>query len=62
MVERRPSGLITEYCKQDVAVTRDVYLFGKDNGYVLFTNKEKKKSDYQWTGSLGCLLGLRRCL
>ena len=35
--------LITEYCKQDVAVTRDVYLFGKENGYVLFTNKEKKK-------------------
>ncbi|CCO23153.1 DEAD/DEAH box helicase [Maridesulfovibrio hydrothermalis] len=35
--------LITEYCKQDVAVTRDVYLFGKQNGYVLFTNKDKKK-------------------
>lgn len=35
--------LITEYCKQDVAVTRDVYLFGKENGYVLFTNKDKKK-------------------
>ncbi|WP_051249598.1 DEAD/DEAH box helicase [Maridesulfovibrio zosterae] len=35
--------LITEYCKQDVAVTRDVYLFGRDNGYVLFTNKDKKK-------------------
>ena len=35
--------LITEYCKQDVAVTRDVYLFGRDNGYILFTNKDKKK-------------------
>lgn len=35
--------LITEYCIQDVAVTRDIYLFGKENGYVLFTNKEKKK-------------------
>lgn len=35
--------LISEYCKQDVAVTRDVYLFGRENGYVLFTNKEKKK-------------------
>lgn len=35
--------LITEYCRQDVAVTRDVYLFGKENGYVIFTNKEKKK-------------------
>ncbi len=35
--------LITEYCQQDVAVTRDVYLFGKEHGYVLFTNKDKKK-------------------
>lgn len=35
--------LITEYCRQDVKVTRDVYLFGKENGFVLFTNKEKKK-------------------
>ncbi|WP_320172640.1 DEAD/DEAH box helicase [Maridesulfovibrio sp.] len=34
--------LISEYCTQDVAVTRDVYLFGRANGYVLFTNKEKK--------------------
>ncbi len=34
--------LITEYCTQDVAVTRDVYLFGKEHGYVLFTNKDKK--------------------
>ena len=35
--------LITEYCKQDVAVTRDIYLFGKKNGYILFKNKENKK-------------------
>ncbi|MHC1790976.1 DEAD/DEAH box helicase [Solidesulfovibrio sp.] len=33
---------ITTYCKQDVAVTRDLYLFGRDNGYLLFSNKAGK--------------------
>lgn len=31
--------LIREYCEQDVALTKDVYWFGKENGHVLFTNK-----------------------
>jgi len=35
--------LITEYCRQDVAVTRDVYLFGREHGHVFFTNKAGKK-------------------
>ncbi|EHJ48404.1 Protein of unknown function DUF1998 [Solidesulfovibrio carbinoliphilus subsp. oakridgensis] len=30
---------ITAYCKKDVAVTRDLYLFGRDNGFLLFSNK-----------------------
>jgi DEAD/DEAH box helicase domain-containing protein len=30
---------IEEYCRQDVILTRDVYLFGREHGYVLFTNK-----------------------
>lgn len=30
---------IIAYCKQDVAVTRDLYCFGRDNGYLLFANK-----------------------
>ncbi|NJB67959.1 DEAD/DEAH box helicase domain-containing protein [Desulfobaculum xiamenense] len=30
---------IIAYCTQDVAVTRDLYAFGRDNGYLLFTNK-----------------------
>ena len=35
--------LITEYCQQDVAVTRDVYLYGREHGHVFFTNKAKQK-------------------
>lgn len=30
---------IVEYCKSDVRITRDLYLFGKQNGYLLFNNK-----------------------
>ncbi|MDR2161826.1 MAG: DEAD/DEAH box helicase [Desulfovibrio sp.] len=33
---------IEEYCRQDVILTRDLYLFGRDNGYLLFTNKAGK--------------------
>ena len=31
--------LIVEYCTQDVRVTRDLYLFGRDKGFLLFKNK-----------------------
>lgn len=30
---------ITRYCLQDVALTRDLYLYGLRHGYLLFTNK-----------------------
>ena len=30
---------IIAYCTQDVAVTRDLFLFGREHGHVLFTNK-----------------------
>jgi DEAD/DEAH box helicase domain-containing protein len=33
---------IIAYCKDDVKITRDLYLFGKKNGYVLFKNKAEK--------------------
>lgn len=35
-------GKIEEYCRQDVAVTRDLFLFGREKGYLLFTNKAKQ--------------------
>jgi DEAD/DEAH box helicase domain-containing protein len=35
---------IAKYCRQDVAVTRDLYLFGRRNGYVLFQNKAGQKA------------------
>jgi DEAD/DEAH box helicase domain-containing protein len=31
--------LIVEYCTKDVALTRDLYRFGRENGYLLFRNK-----------------------
>jgi len=30
---------IIDYCKQDVAITRDLFLYGEKNGYLLFKNK-----------------------
>jgi DEAD/DEAH box helicase domain-containing protein len=38
-------GLIREiidYCKKDVEITRDLFLYGQKNGYLLFMNKAKK--------------------
>lgn len=31
---------IIEYCRQDVKVTRDLYRFGRDNGHLLFKDKQ----------------------
>ena len=33
---------IDRYCRMDVTLTRDLYRFGRDNGYLLFTNKAGK--------------------
>ncbi len=34
---------IVEYCRQDVLITRDVYLYGHQNGHILFSNKAGQK-------------------
>jgi DEAD/DEAH box helicase domain-containing protein len=33
---------IIDYCKMDVEITKDLFLYGKENGYLLFTNKAKQ--------------------
>ncbi len=33
---------ITEYCRRDVELTRDLYLFAREHGHLLFTNKAGK--------------------
>jgi DEAD/DEAH box helicase domain-containing protein len=30
---------IIEYCREDVRIKRDLYLFGQENGYLIFRNK-----------------------
>ncbi len=41
---------IIEYCKQDVKVTRDIYLYGRQNQFLLFKNKagHKVRIPVQW--------------
>ncbi len=41
---------IVEYCKKDVEITRDVFLFGRDNGFIFFTNKQgqRVRLEVQW--------------
>jgi len=34
---------IIDYCRRDVEITKDLYLFGQQNGYLLFKNKAQKK-------------------
>lgn len=44
--------LIREYCEQDVALTKDIYLYGQEHGHVLFTNKagQKVRVRATWAG------------
>jgi DEAD/DEAH box helicase domain-containing protein len=34
---------IIDYCKMDVKLTRDLFLFGRQNGYLIFSNRDGKK-------------------
>jgi DEAD/DEAH box helicase domain-containing protein len=43
--------LMLDYCEQDVKVTKEVYEFGKKNGFVYFTPKgalDKKELKVSW--------------
>jgi DEAD/DEAH box helicase domain-containing protein len=41
---------VAEYCKADVDITRRVYEFGRDNGYIFYKSKlgSKLKVDVKW--------------
>ena len=40
---------IISYCKQDVNVTRDLFLFGAENGYVEYSSRSgNKRLDVDW--------------
>ncbi len=34
---------IIDYCKKDVKLTRDLFLFGQQKGYLIFSNKKQEK-------------------
>jgi DEAD/DEAH box helicase domain-containing protein len=34
---------VAAYCRQDVALTRDLYLYGRENGYLLYRDPEGRK-------------------
>jgi DEAD/DEAH box helicase domain-containing protein len=34
---------IIEYCRQDVKITTDLYRFGRDNGYLIYEDKNNAK-------------------
>lgn len=42
---------IIEYCKQDVVVTRDVFNFGRENGFIKIAKAEGEAAQFpvQWT-------------
>ncbi len=48
-------GDIISYCRQDVAVTRDLFLFGVRHGHLLFRNKAEKivRVPVDWVPPLG---------
>ncbi|QPJ63060.1 MAG: DEAD/DEAH box helicase [Candidatus Nitronauta litoralis] len=45
--------LIIEYCKQDVNVTRDLFLFGQENGFVKYDSRSRgpQSMNVDWNSS-----------
>lgn len=41
---------IVDYCKMDVKLTRDLFIFGRQNGYLVFINRDQKRAriPVQW--------------
>ncbi len=41
---------IVDYCKTDVKLTRDLFIFGRQNGYLIFINRDQKRAriPVQW--------------
>jgi len=39
--------LIADYCKQDVNVTRDIYLFGLEHGFLCYRERNGKKTEFK---------------
>ena len=35
--------LVEEYCRHDVEVLRDLYLFGRREGYVMWNDREARR-------------------
>ena len=40
-VKQGKMDLVTKYCQKDVELTKDLYLFGKQNSYVMYENKNR---------------------
>jgi len=36
-------GKLTEYCRNDVIITRDLFLYGIENGYLVYKSKIHKE-------------------
>lgn len=47
--------LLEEYCREDVVITRDLFLFGSEKGYLLYRNKRGKTTRVavDWRRALG---------
>jgi DEAD/DEAH box helicase domain-containing protein len=39
--------LIADYCKQDVKVTRDIYLYGLENGFLYYRERNGQKKKFK---------------
>ena len=50
--EKKKLTMIADYCKQDVAVTRDLYIYGLENNQILYQDKDqgiqKIKVDWEY--------------